>query len=148
MKLFPIFHCGHAIETTTTKKTQPFSLTTLLSGSKLLGHILQSVINSRKLDRVSDLALWNYSWSIHTEKKKKDTNYIFRFTIIYSGVFVAKQNVQTKYLHLQISFNLTEFRHPSKTHSLRLGINRHIAWSWVITFSLLVFLTLVKIAMC
>jgi len=29
--------------------------------------------------------------------------------------------VQTKYLHLQISFNLTEFRHPNKTHFFKTG---------------------------
>lgn len=79
-------------------KKQPFSLTTLLPGTKLFSDDLDSVILLKKLASLkshSCLKLFTI-YSCQKGKKTPDINYIFKFTMIYSGAFITNENVLTK----------------------------------------------------
>lgn len=105
-----------------------------------------SVILLKKLARVSDIiCLKLFTIYTYWKEQKLDIIYIFKFRIIFAGVFVAKENVLTKMICRRSYLNLTACSHPSKTCSLKLGISRHIARSWVVALTLLIFLDLVKL---
>lgn len=105
-----------------------------------------SVILLKKLARVSDIiCLKLFMIYTYWKEQKLDIICIFKFRIIFAGVFVAKENVLTKMICRRSYLNLTACSHPSKTCSLKLGISRHIARSWVVALTLLIFLDLVKL---
>lgn len=92
VKLFSIFHFGHAIEKTA---LQPYH--SVARYQIVQWWLTDSAIIWRNWP-VSDFTRLKLFviYSCQKETKTKHINYIFKFTIIYSGAFVTKENVLTK----------------------------------------------------